>query len=128
MLTAAPSSTCTLGVETPLFEGMLVVGENVEEGIAAEKVQDDADVVAAQEGVNAAIKDDVQEQYIPSPTPPPQLPQDLPSTSSVQSTPPPSPQPQPQAADFPLGLLQTALDTYATLTRRIEQLESAKIS
>nr|GEU78842.1 hypothetical protein [Tanacetum cinerariifolium] len=48
------------GVETPLFEGMLVVGENVEEGEA------------------------VHEQSIPSPTPPtppPQQPQDFPSTS-----------------------------------------------
>nr|GEZ32693.1 hypothetical protein [Tanacetum cinerariifolium] len=71
------------GVETPLFEGMLVVGENVEEGIAAEQVQDDADVAAAQECVTAAIEEDVQEQSIPSPTPPPQPPQDLPSTSSV---------------------------------------------
>nr|GEZ86943.1 uncharacterized mitochondrial protein AtMg00810-like [Tanacetum cinerariifolium] len=96
---------------------MLVVGENVEEGIAAEKVQDDADVVAAQEGVNAAIKDDVQEQYIPSPTPPPQLPQDLPSTSSVQSTPPPSPQPQPQAADFPLDL------EISKLKKRVKRLK-----
>nr|GFC05820.1 hypothetical protein [Tanacetum cinerariifolium] len=117
------------GVETPLFEGMLVVGENVEEGIAVEQVQNDA---AAQEGVTAAIEKDVQEQSIPSPTSLPQPPQDLPSTSSVQPTPPPSPQPQPQAqpqaADFPLGLLQTALDTCAALTSKIEQLESAKMN
>nr|GEX09994.1 hypothetical protein [Tanacetum cinerariifolium] len=48
------------GVETPLFEGMLVAGEPEEQG------------------------DDVQDQSIPSPTPPtppPQQPQDLPSTS-----------------------------------------------
>nr|GEW27362.1 uncharacterized mitochondrial protein AtMg00810-like [Tanacetum cinerariifolium] len=120
------------GVETPLFEGMLVVGENVEEGITAEQVQDDADVAAAQEGVIAAIEKDVQEQSIPSPTPPPQPPQDLSSNSSVQPTPPSSPQSQPQtqpqATDFPLGLLQTTLDTYAALTSRIEQLESDKMS
>nr|GEU34594.1 putative ribonuclease H-like domain-containing protein [Tanacetum cinerariifolium] len=73
------------GVETPLFEGMLVVGENVEEGIAAEQVQDDAAVAATQEGIIAAIEEDVQEQYIPSPTPPPQPPQDLPSTLSLES-------------------------------------------
>nr|GEW23640.1 putative ribonuclease H-like domain-containing protein [Tanacetum cinerariifolium] len=116
------------GVETPLFAGMLVVGENVEEGIAAEQVQDDVDVAAAQEGVTAAIEEDVQEQSIPSPTSPPHPPQDFPLTSSVQPTPPPSPQPQPQAADFPFGLLQTALDTCAALSSRIEQLESAKMS
>nr|GFA71521.1 hypothetical protein [Tanacetum cinerariifolium] len=87
------------GVETPLFAGMLVIGENVE-----------------------------AEQSIPSPSPPPHPPQDLPSTSSVQPTPPSSPQPQPQAADFPFGLLQTTLDTCAALSSRIKQLESAKIS
>nr|GEV26367.1 putative ribonuclease H-like domain-containing protein [Tanacetum cinerariifolium] len=87
------------GVETPLFEGMLVVGENVEEGIIAEQVQYDADVAAAQEVL---------------PTPP--------------SSPQPQPQAQPQGADFPLGLLQTTLDTYAALTSRIEQLETAKMS
>nr|GFB21613.1 hypothetical protein [Tanacetum cinerariifolium] len=181
------------GVQTPLFKGMLVVGENVEEGITTEQVQDDADVAAAQEGVTTAIEEDVQEQSIPSPTPPPQPSQDLPSTSSVLPTPPSSPQPQPhakpqaadfllgcshrvtaaieedvqeqfipsptpppqpsqdlpstssvlptppsspqpqphakpQAADFLLGLLQTALDTCAAFTSRIEQLESAKMS
>nr|GEX27388.1 ribonuclease H-like domain-containing protein [Tanacetum cinerariifolium] len=45
------------GVETPLFRGMLVVG----------MIEGEGDVV--------------QEQFIPSPTPPPQQPQDLPSTS-----------------------------------------------
>nr|GEY15324.1 hypothetical protein [Tanacetum cinerariifolium] len=48
------------GVETPLFEGMLIAGEPEEQG------------------------DDVQDQSIPlptPPTPPPQQPQDLPSTS-----------------------------------------------
>nr|GEW77796.1 hypothetical protein [Tanacetum cinerariifolium] len=37
------------GVETPLFECMLVAGENVEEDIAVERVQDDAIVAAVQE-------------------------------------------------------------------------------
>nr|GEV45709.1 hypothetical protein [Tanacetum cinerariifolium] len=40
------------GVETPLFEGMLVVGENVEEGHAEEQVQD-ADTNAAAQGTAA---------------------------------------------------------------------------
>nr|GEW15344.1 hypothetical protein [Tanacetum cinerariifolium] len=88
------------GVETPLFEGMLVVRENV-------------------------VAEDVQEPSIPSP------PQDLPSTSQMHHTPPsslqPQPQAQPQAADFSLGLLQTALDTCAALTNKIEQLETDKL-
>nr|GEW55672.1 hypothetical protein [Tanacetum cinerariifolium] len=64
------------GVETPLFEGMLVAGE-IEEQSDAEEQEHEND---AQEGVTAAVVDDVQEPSIPSPTPPPQ-PQDLPSTS-----------------------------------------------
>nr|GEU78508.1 hypothetical protein [Tanacetum cinerariifolium] len=92
-------------VETPLFEGILVVGENVEEGIVEERVQDDA---AAQDGVSATIEEDVQH------TPP--------------SSPQPQPQAQPQAADFPLDLLQITLDACAALTSRIEQLESKKVS
>nr|GEX61226.1 hypothetical protein [Tanacetum cinerariifolium] len=72
-----------LGVEMPLFEGMLVAGEPEEQG------------------------DDVQDQSIPSltpPTPPPQQPQDLPSTS------------------------QEALDACAALTRRVENLEHDKVA
>nr|GEV96925.1 hypothetical protein [Tanacetum cinerariifolium] len=77
------------GVETLLFEGMLVVRENVEEGIGAEQVPDDAAVTAAQEVFPAAIEEDIQEQSIPLPTPPTQ---DIPSTSQLQQTLPSSPQ------------------------------------
>nr|GEY97425.1 putative ribonuclease H-like domain-containing protein [Tanacetum cinerariifolium] len=77
-----------------------------------------------------------QEPSIPSPsppTPPPQPPQDLPSTSKVQKTPPQSPQVQPppqphQAVDFPMSLLQEALDACAALTRRVEHLEYDKVA
>nr|GEW14404.1 putative ribonuclease H-like domain-containing protein [Tanacetum cinerariifolium] len=75
------------GVETPLFEGMLVVGVIEEEGDAEEQVQDVADDVAAQGADTAVIGDVVQDQSIPSPTPPtppPQQPQDLPSTSQEE--------------------------------------------
>nr|GFA95106.1 hypothetical protein [Tanacetum cinerariifolium] len=102
------------GVETPLFEGMLV-------------------------GVIREQGDDVHEPSIPSPTPstpPPQQSQDLPSTSKVQHTPLQSPLPQsqplpsaqPQAADFPISLLQEALDACAALTRRVEHLEYNKVA
>nr|GEX13113.1 hypothetical protein [Tanacetum cinerariifolium] len=56
-----------LGVETPLFEGILVAEDLDEQG---------ADIVVS--------RDDVHDQSIPSPTPPtlpPQPPQDLPSTT-----------------------------------------------
>nr|GEX92494.1 hypothetical protein [Tanacetum cinerariifolium] len=62
-------------------------------------------------------------------------PQDIPSTSQVQQTPPqspqvqPQPQPQPQqAADFPMSLLQKALDACAALTRRVEHLKYDKVA
>nr|GEU47042.1 hypothetical protein [Tanacetum cinerariifolium] len=59
-----------LVVETPLFEGMLVVRENVEEYIRERQVLDDAAVTAAQDSVTTAMEEDIQEQSIPSPTPP----------------------------------------------------------
>nr|GEZ35411.1 hypothetical protein [Tanacetum cinerariifolium] len=124
------------GVETPLFEGMLVAREPEEQGDAEEQVQDNVDG-AAQGADTTVSRDDVQDQSIPSrtsptlPTPPPQQSQDLPSTSQVQS-PPPQPQSpppaQPQSADFPMSLLQEALDACATLTRRVEHLEHDKVA
>nr|GEY36660.1 hypothetical protein [Tanacetum cinerariifolium] len=107
-------------VETPLFEGMLVVREPEEQGDAEEQGNDDN---AAEEPVTAVSEDDVEDQSIPSPTPPtspPQQLQDISSTSQSQS-PPPQPQSltpaQPQGADFPMSLLQEALDACAALAR-----------
>nr|GEW97957.1 reverse transcriptase domain-containing protein [Tanacetum cinerariifolium] len=94
------------GVETPLFEGMLVVGEIVEQGDAEEQVQDNVDD-AAQGDDTAVSGDDVQDQSIPlptPPTPPSQQPQDLPSTS------------------------QEALDACSALTTRVEHLEHDKVA
>nr|GFA05017.1 hypothetical protein [Tanacetum cinerariifolium] len=58
------------GVETPLFEGMLVVKEPEEQGDAKEYGNDDN---VAEEPITAV--DDVEDQSIQSPTPPtpPQL-------------------------------------------------------
>nr|GEZ85145.1 hypothetical protein [Tanacetum cinerariifolium] len=73
-----------LRVETPLFEGMLVVQENVVEGIADEQVQDDVAITTALEDVTAAVEEDIQAQLIPSPAPPTSPPpQDIPSTSHI---------------------------------------------
>nr|GEV74424.1 hypothetical protein [Tanacetum cinerariifolium] len=127
-----------LEVETPLFEGMLVAGELEEQGDAEEQVQDDVDDVA-QRADNAVQRDDAHELSIPSPTPPtppPQQSQDLPSTYQVQHTPPQSPLPQsqplppaqPQSANFPMSLLQEALDACATLARRVEHFEYDKVA
>nr|GEV08145.1 hypothetical protein [Tanacetum cinerariifolium] len=74
-----------LGVETPLFEGMLVAGVLEEEGDAEEQVPDVAVDDAAAHGADTTVQgDDVHKPSIPSPTPPtppPQKSQDLPSSS-----------------------------------------------
>nr|GFC68321.1 hypothetical protein [Tanacetum cinerariifolium] len=120
-----------LGVETPLFEGLLAAKEITEEGIAEEQVQaDDAVAVAVQE----TIAEDVANEAIPStptllilPSPPSH---DIPSTSQVQSLPPQQPQssPQglPQGAGFPTHLFQQVLDTCPALTHRVENLKHDK--
>nr|GEX74201.1 hypothetical protein [Tanacetum cinerariifolium] len=116
------------GVETPLFEGMLVaqkVGEGVadevnDEGVPVAGVTIKGDVSAAHNEVPTAD----EEPSIPSSTPPTPLPQpsqDIPSTSQVQPTPPQSPQVQPQSpqpqppptqdAEIPMNLLQEKVGT-----------------
>nr|GEW25007.1 hypothetical protein [Tanacetum cinerariifolium] len=68
------------GVETPLFEGMLVVGQPAEEGLVADQVQvDDAAAAAVEENV----AEDVSHAAIPSPPP-----HDIPSPSQEPSSPP----------------------------------------
>nr|GFA02282.1 hypothetical protein [Tanacetum cinerariifolium] len=118
------------GVETPLFEGMLVAGEPEEQDDAEEHFQGN-DNDAAQGADTAILGDDVQDQSIQSPTPltlPPQPPQDIPSTSQVQS-PPSQPQSltlaQPQGADFPMSLLQEALD--ACKLERANKVKTLKL-
>nr|GEU97435.1 hypothetical protein [Tanacetum cinerariifolium] len=88
-----------LGVKTPLFKGMLVDQEVDAEGDADEHIEE------ATAG-NAAQRDDTVQP--PSPQPQPQ------------------PQPQQQVADFPMNLLQKALDACAALTRIVEYLEYDK--
>nr|GEW14343.1 ribonuclease H-like domain, reverse transcriptase, RNA-dependent DNA polymerase [Tanacetum cinerariifolium] len=118
-----------LGVDTPLFEGMLVVGEIEEHGDEEEQDNDNDS-----QGADADVsRDDVQDHFIPSPAPPtpPPSPQAIPSTSHVQSLPPQpqSPTPtQPHGADFSMRLLQEALDACAALTRRVEHLEHDKVA
>nr|GEX97527.1 ribonuclease H-like domain-containing protein [Tanacetum cinerariifolium] len=85
------------GVETPLFEGMLVGQEIKEEGNEDEHVED---VTAGDDAqgeyivAHGEVPTVTQEPSIPSPTPtipPSQPPQDIPSTSQVQQTPSQSP-------------------------------------
>nr|GFC57765.1 hypothetical protein [Tanacetum cinerariifolium] len=110
-----------LGVETPLFEGMLATRQLAEEGIAEEQVQADVVVAAA---VQDNVAEDVANATIPSPPS-----HDIPSPSQEQSSPPQQPQSSPQAppqgAEFP-SHIQQVLDVCSALTRRVENLEHDK--
>nr|GEV33637.1 retrovirus-related Pol polyprotein from transposon TNT 1-94 [Tanacetum cinerariifolium] len=80
-------------VETPLFERMLLEQQVDEEGDADENDETANAGDAAEGDVSATygeVPTVVEEPYIPSPTPPPQPPQDIPLTSQVQQTPPQS--------------------------------------
>nr|GEU75386.1 putative ribonuclease H-like domain-containing protein [Tanacetum cinerariifolium] len=132
------------GVDTPLFEGM-IVAQQVDEGVVEVNVNDVPTTGVADEGA-ADVHDDVvptavDEPSIPLPPPPTQPPppsQDVPSTSQVQPTLPPSliiqppalqQQTQPsQDAEISMDLLYNLLDTYTTLTKRVENLEQDKIA
>nr|GEV51362.1 hypothetical protein [Tanacetum cinerariifolium] len=92
------------GVETPLFKGMLVEQHGDEKGDADEHVEE----------VNtgdAGGDDSADHREVQPPSPKPQS----------------QPQPQ-QAADFPMSLLQEALDACGALTRRVEHLKYDKVA
>nr|GEY21577.1 hypothetical protein [Tanacetum cinerariifolium] len=125
------------GVETPLFEGILVAREPEEQGDVKEQGNEEEQGTAdttAEEPETAVPEDAADNQPNPSPsplTPPPQQPQDVPSTSHAQSPPlqPHSSTPaQIQGAHFPMSLLQEALDACAALSRRVEHLEQDKVA
>nr|GEV03990.1 reverse transcriptase domain-containing protein [Tanacetum cinerariifolium] len=90
-------------VETPLFKGMLLEQEIKEAGDADEHVDE------------VTVGDDAH--------------RDASAAHGEVHPPLPSPQPQPQqAVDFPMSLLQEALDAYAALTRRVDHLEYDKVA
>nr|GEV77700.1 hypothetical protein [Tanacetum cinerariifolium] len=92
------------GVETPLFKGMLIAREPENQGTIEEQGDEEEQGTSAEEPITAA---DVQ-----SPLP-------------QHQSPPPT---QPHGAHFPMSLLQEALDTCATLARRVEHLEHDKLA
>nr|GEU74188.1 hypothetical protein [Tanacetum cinerariifolium] len=121
------------GVDTLLFEGMLV----------PQQVNDDvADVV-----VDVAVEDKNAAEPTPPThaTTPPHQQELIPSTSQVAPTPPLSPHQSPmappssppkqqqpsqpsQTTSISMDLLNTLLETYTTLTKRVENLEQDKIA
>nr|GEZ47972.1 hypothetical protein [Tanacetum cinerariifolium] len=72
-----------LGVETPLFEGMLAAGQPAEEGLVDQQVQVDDAVAAA---VEENVAEDVAHDALPSPPS-----HAIPSPSQEPSLPPQQP-------------------------------------
>nr|GEY03533.1 putative reverse transcriptase, RNA-dependent DNA polymerase [Tanacetum cinerariifolium] len=107
------------GVETPLFEGMLVARQPAEEGLVDEQVQVDDAVAAA---VEENVAEDVAHDAIPSP-PPHDIPSPSQEPSSPLQQPQSSPQAPPQSAKLP-PQLQQVLNVCSALTKRIENLEN----
>nr|GFA57631.1 hypothetical protein [Tanacetum cinerariifolium] len=107
------------GVETPLFEGMIVDRQPIDEELGAAQVQVDAAVI---EDVVEHVTEDVSHASIPSSTP-----HDIPSPSQEPSSPPQqqqrSPQALPQDAKFPTQL-QQVLNVCSALSKRVENLET----
>nr|GEV19738.1 retrotransposon protein, putative, Ty3-gypsy subclass [Tanacetum cinerariifolium] len=106
-----------LGVETPLFEGMIADRQPAKEELGAEHVQVDA-------AGAAAVIEDVAEDvvHMATPSPPPHGISSLPQEPSSPPHQPPCP-PQPQDASL---LFQQVLDTCSALARRVEGLENDK--
>nr|GEZ83725.1 hypothetical protein [Tanacetum cinerariifolium] len=103
------------GVETPLFEGMLVARQPAEEGLVDEQVQVD-------DAVKENVAKDVAHDAIPSPPS-----HAIPSPSQEPSSPPQQPQSSPHApphdVEFPTQL-QQVLNVCFALTKRVENLEN----
>nr|GEW22338.1 putative ribonuclease H-like domain-containing protein [Tanacetum cinerariifolium] len=131
------------GVDTPLFEGMLVPQQAADDvaNVATDDAVDDVANVAADDvadDVNDVVAEVAAESTPPSPPPPVQ---ELPSTSQVVPTLPPSPIAQPSSpppqhqssqplhdAAISMDLLNTLLETYTTITRKVKALEQDKIA
>nr|GFC23639.1 hypothetical protein [Tanacetum cinerariifolium] len=115
------------GVKPPLFEGMLVAkepenqGDAEEQGNAEEQSNNDN---AAEEPVT--IVDDIKDQTIQSPTlltPPPQQPQNIPSTSQVQ---PPPPQQQYPPLAQPQGGSSLKIIKLKSMVKKLERANKVK--
>nr|GEZ66699.1 hypothetical protein [Tanacetum cinerariifolium] len=104
------------GVDTPLFEGMLVpqqVNDVVADDVADVATNDVADELA----------DVVAEDVSPTPSPLPHQ-----SLIAQPSSPPKQPSPPSQPTTIFMDLLNTLLETCTTLTRKVEALEQDKIA
>nr|GEV76545.1 hypothetical protein [Tanacetum cinerariifolium] len=105
-------------VDTPLFDGMLMLQQAHDVEDAAEDENDDNEVSA--------------EPTPPSPTPPPSPAQEHipspPQAESAQPSSPPQQQSPSQTAAIPMTLLNQLLETCATLTKQVANLEQDKVA
>nr|GEX28863.1 hypothetical protein [Tanacetum cinerariifolium] len=112
---------CFLGVETPLFEGMIADRQPAEEELGAEQVQVD---------VAAAVVEDVDEDvaHVATPSPPPH---GIPCSPQEPFSPPQQPHVTPpaptQGEAFP-ATFQQVLDTCSALLHRVEHLEHDNVA
>nr|GEX71507.1 hypothetical protein [Tanacetum cinerariifolium] len=108
-----------LGMETPLFDAMLVQ-QQVKDDAEVQEDEDDNEVSAAPTPSSPTLAT--------APPPPPQEPIPLPSQAqSAQPSSPPQQQPS-HTVDISLTFLNTLLETCATLTKKVANLEQDKIA
>nr|GEV95555.1 hypothetical protein [Tanacetum cinerariifolium] len=118
------------GVDTPLFEGMLVpqqVHDNVADDVA--DVVADADAEPTPPSPTPATTPLTQQELIPSSSQVESTPLPSPHQSSIAqpSSPPPQEPPSHDAA-ISMDLLNQLLETCATLTKKVGDLEQDKIA
>nr|GFB59298.1 hypothetical protein [Tanacetum cinerariifolium] len=122
-----PNEEIFVGVETPLFKGMITDRQSVEEELGAEQVQVDVVVAAA---VVEDVVEDVAEYvaHVATPSPPPHgilsPPQEPSSPPQQPHVTPPAPT---QGEAFPTTF-QQVLNTCSALLRRVEHLEHGNVA
>nr|GEV56823.1 putative reverse transcriptase, RNA-dependent DNA polymerase [Tanacetum cinerariifolium] len=108
------------GVYTPLFDGMLV----------PKQAQDVDDAAKGADDVNEVSNETTPPSPTPATPPPPPQQEHIPSppqAKTAQPTPPPQQQPS-QTTKISITILNTLLETCATLTKQVASLEQDKIA
>nr|GEX41076.1 hypothetical protein [Tanacetum cinerariifolium] len=112
------SAVICLATDTPLFDGMLV----------PQQAQDVEDVVEDEDAVIEVLAEPTPPSPTPATPPPPPQSKHIPSppqAETAQPSPPPQPQPS-QTAKISMTLLNQLLETCATLTKQVANLEQHK--
>nr|GEU48535.1 xylulose kinase-1 [Tanacetum cinerariifolium] len=108
------------GVDTPLFDGMLVPQQ-------VQDVEDAAEDEDANNEVSAEPTPPSPTPATPSPTPTQEHIPSSPQAQTAQPSSPPPPQPS-QSTKISMTLLNTLLETCATLTKQVANLEHDKVA